>query len=267
MLKLAKKRMSGWAVFGAVLFMTIQVVSNLYLPNLTSDIVNDGIAKGNIDYIWQAGFKMLGFSLISIIAAVCNVYLAARTSQGLGQKLRSDIYRKVINFSHDEMDQVGTSSLITRTTNDVVQIQNVAMMFLRMMIMAPIMLIGASFLAYQKDAQLTSIFLVVLPIMALFIGGVMYFAVPLFKAMQKKTDRINLVFREGLTGVRVIRAFRRDKFEQERFDEANTDYTQNAKKVYSIMSVMFPAMTLIMSGTNIAITWMGGHLIANQAML
>lgn len=258
--------MSGWAVFGAVLFMTIQVVSNLYLPNLTSDIVNDGIAKGNIDYIWQAGFKMLGFSLISIIAAVCNVYLAARTSQGLGQKLRSDIYRKVINFSHDEMDQVGTSSLITRTTNDVVQIQNVAMMFLRMMIMAPIMLIGASFLAYQKDAQLTSIFLVVLPIMALFIGGVMYFAVPLFKAMQKKTDRINLVFREGLTGVRVIRAFRRDKFEQERFDEANTDYTQNAKKVYSIMSVMFPAMTLIMSGTNIAITWMGGHLIANQAM-
>lgn len=266
MLKLAKKRMSGWAVFGAVLFMTIQVVSNLYLPNLTSDIVNDGIAKGNIDYIWQAGFKMLGFSLISIIAAVCNVYLAARTSQGLGQKLRSDIYRKVINFSHDEMDQVGTSSLITRTTNDVVQIQNVAMMFLRMMIMAPIMLIGASFLAYQKDAQLTSIFLVVLPIMALFIGGVMYFAVPLFKTMQKKTDRINLVFREGLTGVRVIRAFRRDKFEQERFDEANTDYTQNAKKVYSIMSVMFPAMTLIMSGTNIAITWMGGHLIANQAM-
>ncbi|WP_148484827.1 ABC transporter ATP-binding protein [Latilactobacillus curvatus] len=266
MLKLAKKRMSGWAVFGAVLFMTIQVVSNLYLPNLTSDIVNDGIAKGNIDYIWQAGFKMLGFSLISIIAAVYNVYLAARTSQGLGQKLRSDIYRKVINFSHDEMDQVGTSSLITRTTNDVVQIQNVAMMFLRMMIMAPIMLIGASFLAYQKDAQLTSIFLVVLPIMALFIGGVMYFAVPLFKTMQKKTDRINLVFREGLTGVRVIRAFRRDKFEQERFDEANTDYTQNAKKVYSIMSVMFPAMTLIMSGTNIAITWMGGHLIANQAM-
>lgn len=266
MIKLAKKRMSGLAVFGAVLFMVIQVVSNLYLPNLTSDIVNNGIAKGDIDYIWQAGFKMLGFSLISILAAICNVYLAAKTSQGLGQKLRSDIYRKVINFSHDEMDQVGTSSLITRTTNDVVQIQNVAMMFLRMMIMAPIMLVGASFLAYQKNAQLTSIFVVALPLMAIFIGVVMYFAVPLFKAMQKKTDRINLVFREGLTGVRVIRAFRRDKFEQERFDDANLDYTQNAKKVYSIMSVMLPVMTLIMSGTNIAITWMGGHLIADQAM-
>jgi len=134
------------------------------------------------------------------------------------------------------------------------------------MIMAPIMLIGASFLAYQKDAQLTSIFVVVLPIMALFIGIVMYFAVPLFKAMQEKTDRINLVFREGLTGVRVIRAFRRDRFEQDRFDDANDDYTHNAKKVYSIMAVMAPIMTLIMSGTNIAITWMGGHLIANQAM-
>lgn len=266
MIKLAKSRMSTWAVLGAIIFMIIQVVSNLYLPNLTSDIVNNGIAKGDIDYIWQTGFKMLGFSLISIVAAVGNVFLAAQTSQGLGQKLRSDIYRKVINFSHDEMDQVGTSSLITRTTNDVVQIQNVAMMFLRMMIMAPIMLVGASFLAYQKDAQLTVIFLVVLPIMAAFIGIVMYFAVPLFKAMQQKTDRINLVFREGLTGVRVIRAFRRDQFEQDRFDDANTDYTQNAKKVYSIMAVMLPAMTLIMSGTNIAITWMGGHLIANQAM-
>ena len=153
---------------------------------MTSDIVNNGIAKGDIDYIWQAGFKMLGFSLISILAAICNVYLAAKTSQGLGQKLRSDIYRKVINFSHDEMDQVGTSSLITRTTNDVVQIQNVAMMFLRMMIMAPIMLIGASFLAYQKNAQLTSIFVVVLPLMAIFIGVVMYFAVPLFQSDAKE---------------------------------------------------------------------------------
>lgn len=266
MIKLAKSRMSTWAVLGAIIFMIIQVVSNLYLPNLTSDIVNNGIAKGDIDYIWQTGFKMLGYSLVSIIAAIANVFLAAKTSQSLGQKLRSDIYRKVINFSHDEMDQVGTSSLITRTTNDVVQIQNVAMMFLRMMIMAPIMLIGASFLAYQKDAQFTSIFVVVLPIMALFIGIVMYFAVPLFKAMQEKTDRINLVFREGLTGVRVIRAFRRDRFEQDRFDDANDDYTHNAKKVYSIMAVMAPIMTLIMSGTNIAITWMGGHLIANQAM-
>ncbi|WP_125605435.1 ABC transporter ATP-binding protein [Lapidilactobacillus bayanensis] len=266
MLKLAKKRVSSWAVLFAVLFMIGQVVTSLYLPNLTSDLVNYGVAKGDTNYIWSAGMKMLVVSVLSVIFSFGNVLLAAQTSQGLGKKLRQDIYRKVLNMSNDEFDQVGTSSLITRTTNDVVQIQNVAMMTLRMMIMAPIMLVGASFMAYQKDAQLTSIFVVVIPIMIVFVGVVMFFAVPLFKAMQTKTDRLNLVFREGLTGVRVIRAFVRDKFEQKRFDDANVDYTKNARKVYSIMAVMFPLMTLIMSGTNIAIIWNGGHLIANQAM-
>lgn len=266
MIKLAKKRVSGWAVFFAIAFMTGQVFTSLYLPNLTSDLVNYGVAKGDTNYIWSAGLKMLAVSVLSVIFSFGNVYLAAKTSQGLGQRLRQDIYEKVLYMSNDEFDQVGTSSLITRTTNDVVQIQNVAMMALRMMIMAPIMLVGASFMAYQKDAQLTSIFVVVIPIMVVFVGVVMYFAVPLFKAMQTKTDNLNLVFREGLTGVRVIRAFVRDTFEQNRFDEANKDYTRNARKVFSIMAVMFPLMTLIMSGTNIAIIWNGGHLIANQAM-
>lgn len=266
MIKLAKKRVSGWAVFFAIAFMTGQVFTSLYLPNLTSDLVNYGVAKGDTNYIWSAGLKMLAVSVLSVIFSFGNVYLAAKTSQGLGQRLRQDIYEKVLYMSNDELDQVGTSSLITRTTNDVVQIQNVAMMALRMMIMAPIMLAGASFMAYQKDAQLTSIFVVIIPIMVVFVGVVMYFAVPLFKAMQTKTDNLNLVFREGLTGVRVIRAFVRDAFEQNRFDEANKDYTRNARKVFSIMAVMFPLMTLIMSGTNIAIIWNGGHLIANQAM-
>ncbi|WDF81779.1 ABC transporter ATP-binding protein [Lacticaseibacillus pabuli] len=266
MLKIAKGRMSLWAVFGSVLFMIIQVVSNLYLPNLTSDIVNNGVATGDVAYIWRVGIKMSIFALISVLAAVCNVFLASRVSQRLGTDLRADIFKKVINYSHNEMDKVGTSSLITRTTNDVVQIQNVVMMFLRMMIMAPIMLIGASFLAYQKNGTLTMVFLIVIPILVVIMALVMGFAVPLFKAMQQKTDNINLVFREGLTGVRVIRAFRQDKFEQTRFDGVNKDYTNNAVRVFSIMAVMFPLMTLVMSGTNIGITWWGGHLIAEQAM-
>ena len=266
MLKVAKGRMSLWVVFGSVLFMIAQVISSLYLPNLTSDIVNNGVTTGDIDYIWRVGGKMAVFALISVLAAVCNVFLAARASQKLGANLRKDIYRKVINYSHDEMDKVGTSSLITRTTNDVVQIQNVVMMFLRMMIMAPIMLIGASFLAYQKNHTLTMIFIVVIPIMLVVMGIVMTFAVPLFKAMQQKTDNINLVFREGLTGVRVIRAFRQDQFEQDRFDGVNKDYTNNAVKVFSIMAVMVPVMTLVMSGTNIGIIAWGGKLIAQQAM-
>ncbi|WKF83913.1 ABC transporter ATP-binding protein [Lacticaseibacillus pantheris] len=266
MLKLAKGRISYWAVIGAVLFMAIQVVSNLYLPNLTSDIVNNGVETGDINYIWRKGGEMAIFALISVLAAVMNVFLAARASQRLGANIRKDIYRKVINYSHDEMDTVGTSSLITRTTNDVVQIQNVAIMFLRMMIMAPIMLIGASFLAYQKDHTLTQIFLIVIPIMIVFIGLIMYFAVPLFRKMQQKTDNINLVFREGLTGVRVIRAFRQDQFEQDRFGGVNKDYTNNAVKVFSIMALMVPVMTLVISGTNVGIVWWGGHLIAAQAM-
>ncbi|KRN29295.1 hypothetical protein IV38_GL000177 [Lactobacillus selangorensis] len=266
MFKLAKGRVSYPAVLGAILFMIVQVVANLYLPNLTADIINNGVAKGNIAYIWSAGAKMLGFSLLSVAAAFGNVYLAARTSQGYGKNLRSDIFSKVVHYSNDELDQIGTSSLITRTTNDVVQIQNVAMMFLRMMIQAPIMLVGAAFLAYQKNHTLTQIFIYVIPILIVLMGIIMIFAVPLFKKMQTKTDNINLVFREGLTGVRVIRAFRQDDFEQERFDGVNRDYTQNATKVYSIMAIVFPAMTLIMSGTNVAIVYWGGHLIANQVM-
>lgn len=266
MLKIAKGRISYWAVLGAILFMVVQVISNLNLPSLTSDIVNNGVAKGNLGYIWKVGFEMVGFSLLSIVAAICNVFLASRTSQKLGQNLRSDIYKKVINFSNDEFDQIETSSLITRTTNDVVQIQNVAIIMLRMMLMAPIMLVGASFLAYSKDHQLTMVFLVVVPVMLIFIGLLLYFAVPLFQAMQTKTDKINRVFREGLTGVRVIRAFRQDQREQDRFEDANVDYTNNAIKVNTIMALAFPVMTLIMSGTNVAIIWFGSGLIGNQAM-
>ncbi|GAX07322.1 multidrug ABC transporter ATP-binding and permease protein [Secundilactobacillus silagincola] len=266
MLKVAKGRVSYLAVLGAIIFMTIQVIANLNLPSLTSDIVNNGVATGNISYIWKVGMKMVGFSLLSIAAAICNVFLAATTSQKLGQNLRSDIYRKVMGLSTDEYDQIETSSLITRTTNDVVQIQNVAIMMLRMMIMAPIMLIGASFLAYSKDHTLTLVFVVSLPLLAIFMGIMLRFAMPMFQAMQTKTDRINRIFREGLTGVRVIRAFRQDQFEQDRFEDANVDYTQNAINVNTLLSLALPVMTLIMSGTNVAIILFGAHLIGNQAM-
>ncbi|MYV16193.1 ABC transporter ATP-binding protein [Furfurilactobacillus milii] len=266
MLKIARGRISLWAVLGAVFFMIIQVIANLNLPSLTSDIVNNGVAKGDISYIWKIGFEMIGFSLLSVAAAVLNVLLAARSSQKLGQNLRSDIYSKVMNFANDEFNKVETSSLITRTTNDVVQIQNVAMIALRMMIMAPIMLIGASFLAYNKSHQLSWIFVVSIPVLLICIGLIMGLAIPRFRAMQTKTDRLNLVFREGLTGVRVIRAFRQDQFEQDRFEAANQDYTDNSIKVNTIVAFAYPVMTLIMSATNVAIVWFGGKLISSQAM-
>lgn len=265
MLKIIK-RISITSAIAAVGFMVVQVLADLYLPTLTSNIIDKGVAKGDIDYIWQTGIVMIGFSLISILAAIGNTFFATRESQKLGKKLRSDIYQKTESLTNDGFDKFGTASLITRTTNDVTQIQMVVQMFLRMMINAPITLIGASFLAYQKDQELTKIFLVVIPIMLVLVGGIMYFAVPLFKSMQKKTDRLNLVFREGLTGVRVIRAFDKTKFEENRFDLANKDYTNTAIRVNSIVALMMPLMTLIMSGTNVAITWFGGHYIAEMSL-
>ncbi|MDF0478718.1 ABC transporter ATP-binding protein/permease [Vagococcus sp. PNs007] len=265
MLKIVK-RMSLVSVFVALGFMLVQVMSDLYLPTLTSNIIDKGVAQGDIPYIWSVGGVMIGFSFISILAAIGNTYFATKEAQKLGKQLRSEIFSKVSHASHNQMDKFGTASLITRTTNDVNQIQMVAQMFLRLMIHAPITLVGASFLAYQKNAELTKVFLITIPILIVFIGIVMYFAVPLFKSMQKKTDRLNLVFREGLTGVRVIRAFNRGDYEADRFDEANHDFVSTAIKVNTIMAMMIPIVTVIMSGTTILIVWQGSHLIADMKM-
>lgn len=266
MFKLVKKRLSKGAVLAAVFFLFIQVICDLNLPALTSDMINNGVAKGDTAYIWKIGLQMLLIAAVGLVAAVGNVYFASTQAQKTGAKLREAVFRKVLQFSGREIDQFGTSSLITRTTNDILQIQNVLIMLLRMMLMAPLMLIGASFMAYQSEKRLTGVFLVSIPLLLVAIAVIMYFAVPLFKGLQKKIDRINLTFREGLTGVRVIRAFRRDDFEQKRFADANKDYTSTGIKVFSIVSLMFPIMTLILSGTNMGIVWFGAKLIGDQEM-
>lgn len=266
MMRLARKHLDWWAVALAVGFMIIQVACDLSLPTLTSDIIDKGIANNDIGYIWRTGGQMLLLSFIGVLGAAGNVYFASTQSQKMGQRIRTNLFKKVTFASTEEFETVGNASLITRTTNDVVQIQNVMVQMLRMMLMAPIMLVGAGILAYVKSPRLTMVFLVALPILALFTGLIMYFAVPLFKSLQNKIDRINLVFREGLTGVRVIRAFNQDKFEQDRFEGANQNYTSTGIKVFMIVSLMFPVITLIVSGTNIGIVWYGGQLIGHQAM-
>ena len=266
MVKLMRRNLDWWAIITATIFLGFQVVCDLSLPNLTSNLINIGVAKGNVGYIWQIGLQMLGLTLVGIFAAAGNVYFASTQAQKMGARLRGKIFKKVLSFGNYEMDKFGSSSLITRTTNDVMQIQNVTIMMLRMMIMAPLMLIGASVMAYFNEKRLTSIFLVSIPILLIAIGCAMYFAVPLFQKLQKQIDRINLIFREGLTGVRVIRAFRQDKFEQERFDRANKDYTETGIKVFSIVSLMFPIMTLVLNVTNMGIIWFGAKLIANHEM-
>lgn len=265
MIKLVK-RMNKWAVLGAVFFMLLQVAGDLYLPTLTADLIDNGIVNGDVDYILSIGVKMLGFTMLSILAAVANVFLAARESQRMGRSIRSDIFKKVSYFSNDEIDRYGTSSLITRTTNDVVQVQLVAMLGLRLLVMSPIMLFGAAFLAYIQEPQLSFVFAITIPVLGILIGAIMYFAIPLFQTLQKKTDRLNLVFREGLTGIRVIRAFNRNKAEVERFDEANKDFADTSVKAQIIMALMMPVMILVVSATNLAIVWFGGQLVSTGDM-
>ncbi|MEJ6400344.1 ABC transporter ATP-binding protein [Nicoliella lavandulae] len=264
MIQLSKKFLSKWAVVGAVLFMVVQVLTFLYLPTLTAGIINQGIAQHNLSYIIDQGIKMFFLSIVSVIAAGGNIYFAATQSQLMGKKIRSAIYRKVIYFSEQDLSHFGDSSLITRATNDVVQIQNVMVNMLRMMIMSPIMLITAIILAYTMSPKLTLIFVISLIILVIIIYLIMGQAIPLFRSIQGKTDNLNLTFREGLTGVRVIRAFNRDQYEQDRFDGYNRDYMNTGIKVYRLTAMLFPLLTVILNFTNIGIVWFGSQLIANH---
>lgn len=266
MIKIAKRNLEWWPTILAVVFLCFQVAADLYLPTITSDLIDKGVLKQDIGYIWAEGGKMLLVAALGLIAAGFNVYFASTQAMKVGRKLRNQIYRKVLHFSSQEMSKFGDSSLITRSTNDVVQIQNVTVQILRMMLQSPIMLIAACVLAYYREPRLTKVFLISLPVLAIAVMIIMYFAIPLFKSIQQKTDRINLVFREGLTGVRVIRAFNQEEREQRRFKEANADYTNTGIKAYTLVSFLFPIMTLVLSLTNIGIIWLGARLISQMSM-
>lgn len=261
MLKLAK-RISKKAVFGSILFIVIQVFAELNLPNMTSNIINYGIATGDFNYIWRTGAIMLGLTVITILAAIAGVYISASESQKVGRALRSDIFEKVMYLSKDKIDEVGQASLITRSTNDVEQLQFVFMMMLRMLTFAPIMGIGAATLSYVQSPRLARIFFISVPVLIVFLVIIMSAAVPRFKKIQKMTDRLNLIFREGLTGVRVIRAFNKSDYEEKRFKGANFDFMRNNIIAMSITSLLMPVMILVLSSTNIAIVLIGGEYIA-----
>ncbi|WP_430536657.1 ABC transporter ATP-binding protein [Listeria rocourtiae] len=267
MMKLVK-RMGAykWGIVLVLMLTFLQVLGQLYLPTLMADIIDNGVAKGDTAYIWKVGLQMLGISALSGGLSVIIVYYASKISMGFGRDLRDNIFGRVENFSLQEFDKVGTASLITRSTNDVVQIQNVLYMMLRMMVMAPIMLIGGVIMAVGKDAKLSLIFVIVLPIllvMVIFIGGK---AMPMFKSLQKKMDKLNQVIREGLTGIRVIRAFNRGDDELKKFDVSNEDYAKTAVGVNRLLSLMSPLMMLIMNLTTIAIIWIGAKFVGDGSM-
>lgn len=249
-----------------VVLVTAQAVANLYLPNLNADIINSGVVKGDIGYIWRTGGLMLAISGASGLLSVIGVYFASRTSMGVGRDVRRAVFDRVQRFSAQEMNRFGTASLITRNTNDVQQVQLFMQLALAMMIMAPIMGVGGVILAVRENVTLSWIIVAIVPLVLAVMGALMYFAVPLFQSIQRKLDKINQVLREQITGVRVIRAFNRTRDEADRFMGANADLTRTQLAVNRIFALGFPILMLIMNLSAVAIIWFGGHLIDTGSM-
>ncbi len=266
MLNIGRRYLQAWPVFLALLFLVVQVVTNLWLPTITANIINKGIAQHNLNYIWAMGGLMLIVALASWVSAIINVYYASKQSQRLGRNLRHDLFKKVMYMDDSAFNEFGDSTLITRTTNDITQLQNVFQTMLRMMLMAPLMLVGSILMAWNLSQNLMLVFAVALPLLTLAVVINMAIAIPRFRAMQGLVDRINLVFQQGLTGVRVIRAFNRDDFEVKKFDDANRDLTHTSRVVLTTVAMLMPIMTVILSFTNVAIVWFGAKLIGQDAM-
>lgn len=245
-------------VIFVLVLVFFQALSELYLPTLMSDIVNTGVVQGDTQYIWKIGGYMLIVAFLGMACSIGASYYSSIASAGYGKLLRDKVFSHVSNFSLEEFDKVGTASLITRTTNDINQLQQVLIMMLRMMVMAPMMAIGGIIMAVSKDAKLSLIFIVVIPLLALAIFLIARKGIPYFRSIQLKIDKLNLVVRENLTGMRVIRSFNRTQHESKRFDIANKDLTDVSIKVNKIMALMMPVMMLVMNISSIGIIWFGG---------
>jgi len=249
-----------------VILVLIQTIATLYLPNLNADIINNGIAKGDVPYIWRTGGIMLGVTIVQGIIAIVAVYWASLAAMSVGRDLRAAVFRRVQDFSSREMNRLGTASLITRNTNDVQQVQLFLQIALTLLVAAPIMAVGGVIMALRENVTLSALLIVVVPIIIGLVAVMFVLGVPLFRSMQGKIDRINLVLREQIMGVRVIRAFRRTPFEQARFEAANEDLTSTALRVNRIFVVMFPALMAVMNLTTIAVLWFGGQLVNGGQM-
>ncbi|WP_214758433.1 ABC transporter ATP-binding protein [Exiguobacterium sp. s123] len=267
MIKLLKRLVTyKWAVLMVLLFVFAQSLADLFLPTLMADIIDNGVVTGDTGYIWRMGGIMLGVTGLGALAAVVASFYSSKAAMGFGRDLRRRVFNHVERFSLEEFDRVGTASLITRTTNDITQVQQVIIMMLRMVVSAPIMFVGGLIMATSKDAKLSLVIVAAMPVLVLSIFLIFWKAMPLFKKVQKRLDRLNLVLRENLTGIRVIRAFNREKEEQVRLTEANERLTDVSIKVNQIMAFLMPVMMLVMNLTVVGVIWFGGIRIDNGAM-
>src|SRR3954464_1626631 len=243
-----------------------QSIGFLLLPRLMSDIVDLGIVRGDQAAILRTGGLMLLTSVAATLCAIAGSYFSSKVATGFGRILRGAIFARVEHFSIHQFDRFGSASLVTRTTNDTTQVQQMLIMMLTMVITAPMMAIGGIILALSQDTQLAWVLIAVMPVMAVVFTVILRGALPLSQAMQKKIDRLNLVLGEGLSGVRVIRAFDRGEHQRERFDGANRDLTDTAIAVNRLIACLMPALIVMLNLTSIAIIWFGSHRIEAGTM-
>lgn len=246
-----------------LVFQLIQTLANLWLPGLNADIIDKGVVQGDTGYIVRTGGMMLMVTVVQVVCTIVAVYFGARTSMALGRDLRAGVFGKVETFAAREMAQLGAPTLITRTTNDVQQVQLIVFMALTLLVAAPIMCFGGIFMALRQDVELSGLLLLVIPALVISIGLVIRQMRPLFRLMQTKIDAINGIMREQIMGIRVIRAFVKERYETERFGDANRESMEVAIAVGRLMSMMFPMVMLIMNVSVVLATWFGGYRIGS----
>lgn len=245
---------------------TVATIAALYLPDLNARIIDEGVAKGDTGIIWRLGASMLGFSLVQAVATGIAVFLGARVAMGLGAWLRHSVFTHAQAFAAQDVHEFGAPSLITRSTNDVQQVQMVTLMTFAIMVQAPIMGVGGAVMALQQNVKLSGLLLIMVPLLALAVGSIMARLTPLFGSQQKRIDRMNTVLREELTGIRVIRAFVREEHMARRYEQANRRLREVALRIGTMFALMFPLLMVILSLSNVAVIWFGGHLIDSGDM-
>ncbi|MDX2848368.1 ABC transporter ATP-binding protein [Actinacidiphila glaucinigra] len=254
------------AVSVLVVLQLVATLAMLYLPTLNADIIDEGVVKGDTGYILRIGGIMLAVTLVQLACSVGAVYHGARTSTAVGRDIRASVFDRVQRFSSREVGQFGAPSLITRTTNDVQQVQMLVLMTFTLMVSAPIMCFGGIIMALGQDVPLSSLLLAVVPVLGLLVLLLVRKLRPLFRSMQERLDTVNRVLREQITGIRVIRAFVKDDFEQDRFRKANDDLTDVALRAGRMMTLMFPVAMAVVNVTSVAVLWFGAHRIDSGGM-
>lgn len=255
-----------WLLLGVIVFQLAQSIASLYLPALNADIIDKGIATGDTGYILMVGGVMVLITLVQIACAIAAVYFGARVAMAVGRDVRGAVFAHVGTFSEREVTHFGAPSLITRTTNDVQQVQMLVLMTCTMLVSAPILAVGGVVMALQQDLPLSIIMAVAIPVLLIAVSLIIVRMVPLFRLMQERIDTVNRVLREQLTGMRVVRAFVRERREVDRFDDANVAVTEMALRSGRLFALMFPVVLLVLNASSVAVLWFGAYRIESGLM-